>query len=246
MEQSHTLTHPDGTAIDCRHTPGKSPGVVFMGGFLSDMNGEKARAFCADAAAHGRMATRFDYRGHGHSPIPFQDCVLGDWLADARLVLDRLATGPQWLVGSSMGGWLALCLAQERPEQVAGVLTIACAVDFTRTMIEDRLDDAHRALLATEGWLPHHSSITGRDYKITRRLIEEARAHTLLPGPIRYKGPVRMFHGLRDVDIPVETSQAVMAALQSNDVTLTLIKDGDHRLTQAGDIQRMLQDLPLH
>ena len=234
------LRRDDGAAIAYHHRRGAAPGVVFCTGFKSDMQGGKALALDAHCRSKGQQFTRFDYRGHGQSSGDFIDCTVGDWLADTLAVLDRVTEGPQIVVGSSMGGWIALLAARARPERVAGVVGIAAGVDLTRRLW-DRIDDSTREILRRQGVWMRPSEYDPAGYPITMRLIEEGRRHLLLPGPIPFDGPVRLLHGQRDDAVPWQLSLEIAAALSGGDVEVTLVKDGDHRLSRDQDIARLLR-----
>lgn len=235
-----TLYRDNGAAIAYHHTPGTTPGVIFCTGFRSNMQGGKALALEENCRSRGQEFTRFDYQGHGQSSGEFTDCTIGTWLADTLDVLDKLASGPQILVGSSMGGWVALLAACARPERVAGFVGIAAAVDLTRRLW-DRIDEATRTLLRTEGLWMRPSEYEEAGYPITMRLIEEGRNHLLLPGPIPFAGPVRLLHGQRDDAVPWELSLETARALASESVEIILVKDGDHRLSRDEDLARLLR-----
>lgn len=225
-----------GATIAYRHTPGRSPGIVFFGGFMSDMTGTKAVALEAWAVGRGLAFTRFDYQGHGASSGRFEDGTVGTWADDALAVLDRVTHGPQVLVGSSMGGWIMLLAALRRPERVAGLVGIAPAPDFTEDLIWNGLTDEARAELLRDGRWYRPSQYFDDPKPVTLALIEEGRSHLLLRGPIRFDGPVRLLHGMADPDVPWRTSLRLADALTSTDVRVTLIKDGDHRLSRDQDI----------
>jgi pimeloyl-ACP methyl ester carboxylesterase len=230
-----------GTTIAYRRTAGRNPGLVFLGGFRSDMTGIKATALEAWARATGRAFIRFDYQGHGASGGEWEQGCIGQWRDDALAVLDRLTEGPQILVGSSMGGWIALLVALARPERVAGLLGIAPAPDFTERMIRSRLGPDQLAALDRDGRFIAPSAYDPAGYPITRHLLDEATAHLLLPGPIPLTCPVRLLHGQRDPDIPWRTSLELADALEGDDVRVVLVKDGDHRLSREADIALMLR-----
>jgi pimeloyl-ACP methyl ester carboxylesterase len=221
--------------------PGASarPGIVFLGGFASDMGGTKATALAAHCRARGLALLRFDYRGHGASSGRFADGTIGAWREDALAALDGLTQGPQILVGSSMGGWIMLLLAIARPERVAGLVGIASAPDFTERLVRPALAPAQAALLAERGRLEVPSEY-GPPLVITAALLEEGRRHLLLDRPLPFRGPVRLLHGLADRDVPWTLSQAILERLAGEDLVLTLIKDGDHRLSRPQDLARIL------
>jgi pimeloyl-ACP methyl ester carboxylesterase len=216
-------------------TPGREPGVVFFGGFASDMTGTKALALEAAAIARGRAFLRFDYRGHGQSGGIFADSTIGDWLNDGLAAFDTLTQGPQIVIGSSMGGWIALKLATLRAERVKSLIGIAAAPDFTERLIWQKLPAAARAAMLSEGALYPPSSY-GDPVPITLKLIEEGRAHLMLDRPIAIAGKVRLLHGQRDPEVPWELSLEIAQKIESDDVRVTLIKDGDHRLSRPQDI----------
>lgn len=233
------LTRDEGGRIASRSTPGKAPGVMFLGGFKSDMTGTKAIALEAHCRAAGRAFVRFDYAGHGESSGRFEEGTIGRWAADAIAVLDRVAQGPQVLVGSSMGGWIMLLAALARPGRVAGLVGVAAAPDFTEDLMWARLSEEARGRLMAEG-VYHNPAEHGEDpYPITRALIEEGREHLLLRGAIGIDCPVRLIHGMADEDVPWEVSLRLCEALRSGDVSLALVKGGDHRLSGPGDIERL-------
>lgn len=231
----HSLTR-DGATIAYRHTAGSGPGILFCCGFMSDMEGTKALALEEWAAAAGHAFTRFDYQGHGQSSGRFEEGCIGLWADDALAVLDRATEGPQVVVGSSMGGWMALLLALRRPERVAGLVGVAPAPDFTEDLMWDVFGDAERRAIMEEGVLLRPSDYGPEPQPITRALIEDGRKHLLLRGPIGFEGPVRLLHGMRDPDVPWRVSLTIAERLASEDVRITLVKDGDHRLSRPQDI----------
>jgi pimeloyl-ACP methyl ester carboxylesterase len=223
------------SSIAYRRTPGKPPGIIFLGGFMSDMTGTKATRLERFARAQGHGFVRFDYTGHGASSGDSAAGTIGRWRDDALAVLDRLTEGPQILVGSSMGAWIALLLALARPDRVGGLATIAAAPDFTADLIEARLGPAQHAALARDGWFAAPSAY-GPPYRIGRALLEDGRRHLLLRGPIAIAAPARLLHGMADPDVPWRTSLTLAERLAGRDVRLTLIKDGDHRLSRESDL----------
>ena len=220
-----------------RH-PGRGPEVMFLGGFASDMTGTKALYLEAHCRAAGRAFTRFDYRGHGASSGRFVDGTIGDWTADALAVLDRVVEGPVVLVGSSMGGWIMLLVALARPERVKGLVGIATAPDFTERLIRGVLTAEQAAVLAREGVLLQ-SSDYGEPLPITARLLDEGREHLLLDAPIAIGCPVHLLHGQADRDVPFGLALELADRLESRQVTLELVKDGDHRLSREADLRRL-------
>lgn len=225
-----TLALPGGLSIAYRRTPGRTPGLVFLSGFMSDMSGSKATHLEAYARRQGRAFVRFDYMGHGLSSGRFVEGSIGHWGNDALAVLDLLTEGPQVLVGSSMGGWLMLLVALSRPERIAGLVGLAAAPDFTEDLIWDELGPAERQRLMAEGFLEQPSTY-GEPYLITRHLVEEGRNHLVLRSPIPLRCPLRLLHGTADNDVPFDRSLMLLDALDSEDVELTLVKNAGHRLS---------------
>jgi pimeloyl-ACP methyl ester carboxylesterase len=222
-----------------RHVPGKAPGVLFCGGFTSDISGTKAlalEAFCREA---GRAFTRFDYSGHGASSGNFATGTIGGWCADALAIVDRVTDGPLLVVGSSMGGWIMLLVALARPERVAGLIGVAAAPDFTEDLLLAQATPEQRRSLAEQGYWMQPSVYGGEPYPVTRRLIEEARQQLLLRDAIPITCPVHLLHGQRDADVPWQTALRLTERLESEDVTLELIKAGDHRLSTPREIARI-------
>ena len=214
---------------------GRAPTVVFLPGFASDMEGEKARFVAAFCAARGQAVLRFDYSGHGASDGHFEEGTIGRWRHDALDVIDALSDGPLLLIGSSMGGWLALLVALARAPRLAGLIGIAAAPDFTEALIWAAMPFAARETLMREGRIMAPSAY-GPPTPITRALIEEGRRHLLLEGPIALTAPVRLLHGQADPDVPWELSLRLAERITGGDVTVTLIKDGDHRLSRPADL----------
>ena len=212
---------------------------MFLAGFRSDMTGTKATRLDRFCATRGQAYLRFDYQGHGESTTAFEHCTIGLWLEDALAALDQASEGRQILVGSSMGAWIALLAALRRPNRVAGLVCIAPAVDFTENLLWPRLGAAGQQRLLENGALTIPSAYDPQGYVITRRLIDEGREHLLLPGPIALPVPVRLLHGMADADVPWQFSRRLAASLAGGDVVLTLIKDGDHRLSRHQDLVRL-------
>ena len=225
--------------IAYRAMDGTSPGVMFCGGFMSDMTGTKATALEAHCRSTGRAFVRFDYAGHGESGGAFRDGTIGSWRDDALAVLDRVAMGPQILVGSSMGGWIVLLLALARPERVAGLVGVAAAPDFTEDLIWSTADDETRRTLAETGEIVMPCDYGEDPYPITMRLIEEGRDHLLLRAPIALTRPIHLLQGMRDEDVPWRTALQIAERVESERVTVELIKDGDHRLSRDEDLARL-------
>ncbi|MFO1047805.1 MAG: alpha/beta fold hydrolase [Geminicoccaceae bacterium] len=233
-----TLNRDDGPPLAFAHTSGRPPTVVFLTGFRSDMSGAKALHLERHCVKAGRAFLRFDYRGHGRSGGRFEEACIGDWCRDVLAMLDRVVAGRVVLVGSSMGGWLMLLAALARPERIAGLVGIAAAPDFTLDLIEKRLTPADRAALERDGVLLPPSAY-GEPIPITRRLLEEGRAHLLLDRPIALACPIHLLHGQLDPDVPWQTALRLAAAIEGGGVTVELVKDGDHRLSRDEDLRRI-------
>ena len=230
------LEMPDGRRIAYRRTPGAAPGVVFLGGFRSDMSGTKASHLEDWARARGQGFLRFDYTGHGLSSGDFEAGGIGDWARDAADALGALTAGPQILVGSSMGGWIALLLARRMPERVAGLVGIAAAPDFTEDSMWAGFDDAQRRLLAETGRIELPSEYSDDPYPITARLIEDGRRHLVLRGPLVLPFPVRLLQGMADVDVPPAVALRLAEHASCADLRLTLVKGADHRFSAPAEL----------
>lgn len=234
------LTREDGSMIAYRHTAGKSPGVMFLTGFKSDMQGGKATALEEYCVHKGRAFTRFDYFGHGESSGAFEDGTIGRWADDAVAVLDQVAEGPQVLVGSSMGGWIMLLAALGRPEQIAGLVGIAAAPDFTRDLIPQALTPDQLKALDQQGYCDIPNCYDDQEpYRIRKSLLDEGDQHLLLTGKIALDIPVRLIHGIEDQDVPWQTALKLMECLDSADVEVQFVKGGDHRLSEPHDLDRL-------
>lgn len=207
------------------------PGVIFCGGFMSDMEGSKATFLEQQCAARGQGFVRFDYAGHGASDGYFTDSTIGSWLQDAETILTHVATGPQIVIGSSMGGWIALMLALKHPDLVKGLIGIAAAPDFTQEMYDDLFDEAQKRQLAEEG-LIYLPSDYGEPYPITEQLIEEGRNHLLLnKDAIDIACPAHFLHGKGDTVVPWEKSLRIKDLMTSADVSVDFVDAGDHSLS---------------
>lgn len=233
--------------IAVRARAGSGPGLFWLGGFNSDMRGTKALALDAWAAEHGRACIRFDYSGHGESGGAFVDGTIGRWLEESIAVFEQFAQGPQVLIGSSMGGWMALLLARAIAKReaaaaaLAGLVLIAPAPDFTEQLMWNSFSDEIREEIRTRGvWMRPSEYGDGTAYPITRALIEEGRNHLLLGSAIEVGCPVRILQGAKDPDVPWQHAFALAHRLPAEDVVLTMIQDGDHRLSRPQDIARIL------
>src|SRR6202790_1600435 len=232
-------------SIAVRARAGGGPGLFWLGGFNSDMRGTKALALDAWAAERGRACVRFDYSGHGESGGAFIDGTIGRWLEESVAVFEHFCAGPQVVIGSSMGGWMALLLAREMAKHagsrasLAGLALIAPPPDFTELLMWNGFSPEVKTQIETEGvWL--RPSQYGEPYPITRALIEEGRTHLLLGSAIEAGCPVRILQGAQDPDVPWQHAFALAHRLPSDDVVLTMIQDGDHRLSRPQDIARII------
>ena len=207
------------------------PGLIFLGGFRSDMSGTKALWLENWARERGRTCLRFDYRGHGTSSGTFEEGCIGDWADDAAEVLTRLTEGPQVLVGSSMGGWIALLLAKRYPERVAGLVGIAAAPDFTEDSLWAGFSAEERRALERDGRVERPSAYSDEPYVYTRRLIEDGRRHLVLRDPLRLGVPVRLLQGTADEDVDRSVALRLLDHIDGPDVRLTLVRGADHRFS---------------
>ncbi len=236
----------DKRRIAVRKRPGSGPGLVWLGGFKSDMGGTKAVALDQWAQTQGRACLRFDYSGHGESGGRFADGTISRWLAESLAVFTACCEGPQVLVGSSMGGWIALLLARELRRApsptatVAGMVLIAPAVDFTEALMWKRFPDEIKREIETTGAWSRPSQYSDEPYLITKGLIEDGRNHLMLGGLIETGCPVRILQGVQDPDVPWSHAVELVSRLAQDDVVLSLVKDGDHRLSRPEDIERLL------
>ncbi|MEO0961742.1 MAG: alpha/beta hydrolase [Pseudomonadota bacterium] len=242
------LTRPDGETLAFQAREGVGPTVVWFGGFKSDMTGTKATALDDWAKERGQAFIRFDYFGHGASSGDFTDGTIGRWLEDGLHVLQDLAPGPVVLVGSSMGGWLSLLAARAlqaagEGDRLKGMVLIAPAPDFTEKLMWAGFSDEIRRTIMDEGQYNQPSEYDDEPYIITRRLIEEGRDHLILDKPIPVTCSVRILQGMCDDDVPWQHALMLVEALQGDDVTYTLVKSGDHRLSTPADIVRLHQAL---
>lgn len=235
--------------IAVRAREGKSPGLFWLGGFMSDMKGTKAEALDRWAQAEGRACVRFDYSGHGESGGNFTAGTIGRWLEESLTVYVRFAQGPQVVIGSSMGGWLGLLLArelrkrQEKKESaapLAGMVLIAPAVDFTEELMWKNFSNAVKREIEDKGVWMRPSEYSEGPYPITKRLIEDGRMHLMLGGLIETGCPVHILQGVQDPDVPWRHAVELVSRFARDDVVLTLIKDGDHRLSRPEDIERLI------
>ena len=236
---------PPARRIAVRLREGKGPGLIWLGGFKSDMKGNKAQAIDRWAARQGRACLRFDYSGHGESSGDFRDGTIGGWLEESLAVYTRFAQGPQVLIGSSMGGWIALLLARALREKkagppIAGMVLVAPAVDFTEELMWKHFPDAIKREIEDKGLWLRPSDYDESPYPITKELIEDGRKHLMLGGLIEPGCPVHILQGVKDPDVPWRHAVELVSRFARDDVVLTLIKDGDHRLSRPEDIERLI------
>lgn len=241
----HYITTPEGRKIAYDFIDGKQPGVVFLGGYMSDMGATKATYLYNWAKECGRAYVRFDYSGHGASSGEFIDGTISDWAADARVVFSKLCQGPQILVGSSMGGWIALLLARQMTSRIAAIVTIAGAPDFTEECMWNSFDQKTRETLMREGQIVMQCDYDD-DYVITRKIIEDGRKNFVLRNALKCPFPVRILHGSADKDVPPFIAERLFYHLEGDDIRMHLIKGADHRFSSPSNLaflRRELEDL---
>lgn len=236
---------PPARVIAVRTREGKNPGLFWLGGFKSDMKGTKAEALDRWADQEGRACVRFDYSGHGDSGGAFTDGTISRWLEESITVYVTFARGPQVIIGSSMGGWLALLLARALCERqgaapIAGMVLIAPAVDFTEELMWKQFPDSTKREIEQKGVWMRPSEYGNDPYPITRGLIEDGRKHLLLGGLIETRCPVHILQGVQDPDVPWRHAVELVSRFSRDDVVITLVKDGDHRLSRPEDIERLI------
>ena len=231
--------------IAVRHAPGSTPGIVWLGGYKSDMMGTKAQALADWTAKEGRAFLRHDYSGHGESGGAFADGTISKWLCESLAVFRKFSNGPQILVGSSMGAWIALRMAQELrktgDDRIAGLVLLAPAPDFTVELIEPTLTGAQKTDLEQKGFFEEQSEYSAEPYVYTRALIEDGRKNRVMAGPIDTHCPVHVLQGVADADVPVSHALKLVSLLPADDVTLSLIPDGDHRLSRPQDLDMLVR-----
>ncbi|HEV2748092.1 MAG TPA: alpha/beta hydrolase [Allosphingosinicella sp.] len=236
MDDIRQLEIGDGLRLAYRYRPGRGPVLVFLPGYMSDMEGGKATALDSWAASEGRAMLRFDYAGCGASDGDFETQTLANWRGDALAMIDEVAQGEVVLVGSSMGGWLMLLAALARPERVAGLVGIAPAPDFTAWGFSQE----QKLAILREGRLEEPSPHADRPYVTTRAFWESGETLRLLHAPIAVDCSVRLLHGQADADVPWANTLELVKRLRSADVQATFIKDGDHRLSRERDIALLI------
>jgi pimeloyl-ACP methyl ester carboxylesterase len=233
---------PSGYPIAFEQSAGEGVGVVFIHGFRSDKNGSKALALHGFCQEHNIPFTRFDCFAHGETKGDFLKFTIGHALADTLEILDHVATGPQILIGSSMGGWVMLCAALERKAQILGLIGVAAAPDFTESF-PTKMTPEERLQMEEEGVIWRMSEYWGREVPTTKQLFEEAKAHLLMDHPIPYDGLVHLLQGQRDEDVPWPLALEIAEKLTSPAVNVTFIKDGDHRLSRPEDMRLLFASL---
>lgn len=230
MSEAQYLTTKTGRRIAYHQTAGQGPGVVFLGGLRSDMTGSKALYLQDVVQKQGRAFLRFDYSGHGQSSGRFQDGAIGDWFEDAFAAL-ALTEGPQILIGSSMGGWMALLLARAHPSRVAGLIGVAAAPDFTEDGMWAGFDENQRKMLLATGEIALKSDYSDDPTVITRRMIDDGRNHLVLRTPLALPFPTRLLQGTDDADVPPSVALALLNHAIGPDIQLNLVKGADHRFS---------------
>jgi pimeloyl-ACP methyl ester carboxylesterase len=241
--EPETIEREDGATIAYHRIPGKLPGVVFLTGYMSDMTGGKALSLEHFCRARGLAYLRFDYFGHGASSGTFTNASIGRWADDAVFALDHLTEGPQVLVGSSLGGWIMTLAAMRRPERIVGLLGIAVAPDFTEHLVDMLLTTDERAILERVGVVQIANPDGREPTPVTKSIIEEGRNHLVLHDEIPLDCPVRLIHGMRDADVPWQTSVRLAECLRSAHVEITLVKEAAHRLSEPEDLERLCKTL---
>ena len=237
-----TLDTPQRRRIAYNRLEGNGPCVVFLGGLKSDMEGTKALHLEAWARAGGRAFLRFDYSGHGQSSGDFTEGAIGDWAEDAQAAITALTAGPVVLVGSSMGGWISLLMAKRLGAKLAGLVTIAAAPDFTEDSMWDGFDEAQKAALMEEGQVALPSEY-GDPYIITRRLVEDGRAHLVLREPLALPYRVRFLQGTADADVDMSVALRLLDHAEGDDIRLTLVKGADHRFSTPKELDLIVESL---
>jgi len=236
----------DARNIAVRHRRGKSPGLVWLGGYRSDMLGTKAEALDEWASGNGHACSRHDYSGHGESGGEFTDGTISRWLEESLAVLGAYSEGPQILVGSSMGAWVALRMAQElakrgESERLHALLLLAPAPDFTHELMLPELTDDMKAQLQSRGYMEEPSEYSDEPNIFTKALFDDGEKNRVMTGPIETGCPVHIIQGMQDPDVPYTHVLKLIEFLPSDSVTMTLVKDGDHRLSRDEDIAILLR-----
>ena len=237
------LEKADGARIAYHKLIGNSPGLIFFGGFASDMTGTKALAIEQYARTCGQAFLRFDYQGHGQSSGDFSKGTIGTWLSDSLAIIDSQTTGPQILIGSSMGGWISLLAALERPERIVGLVGIASAPDFTEDLMWNKFEQSIKNTLLEDEIYYEPTEYNDAPYIITLPLIKDGRSRLVLREKLMIHIPIRLLHGLSDADVPYQLSVRLAEHVEAEDVEVILIKDGDHRLSKEKELKALMQQI---
>jgi pimeloyl-ACP methyl ester carboxylesterase len=243
MANLHFLSIDQSSHIAYRRLTGKTPGVVFLCGHGSDMDGSKALEIEVWARNNGRSFLRFDYQGHGQSSGNFLDGNISSWTNDCLTVLDQLTDGPQILVGSSLGGWLMLNVALARPERICALVGIAAAPDFTEDLLWTEFDAAQRRAIEADGKIALPNPYSDEPVVYPWHLITDGRQKLRLTGALEINIPVRLLHGMADHEVPWQTATRIAECLTSSDVEIMLIKDAGHRFSEPGQLALLTDTL---
>tara|TARA_Y100000588_G_scaffold392640_1_gene505301 strand:+ start:994 stop:1743 length:750 start_codon:yes stop_codon:yes gene_type:complete len=233
----------DGVQLAYNRTVGQSPGVVFLGGYMSDMTGTKALSLERFCQENNQSFVRFDYRGHGASSGSLKRSTITAWTTDALAIIDSLTEGPQILVGSSMGGWIMILAALARKNLISALVGVAAAPDFTERLLEEELSEEQLLELNRAGSTHIYSPYSEEPYLFTKLLLEDGQANLVLGETINFECPVRLLHGLKDSSVPWQTSIKLAEALNTTDVEVTLIKHGDHRLSDPASLDSLIEKI---
>jgi len=242
------LTKADGTRLAYVYSPASDQGaglptVMFCGGFKSDMMGKKATYFEAQCRARGQAYVRFDYAGHGMSDGAFKEGTIGDWFGDALAVFDEIIDGPVVIVGSSMGGWIALLLAEARAERIKGLIGVAAAPDFTVRLYEEELSDEHRAAISDQGYVEIPNDYGDEPYVFTQALFDDGKQNLVLDRNHTHDYSITLFHGLRDATVPKEVPMAIKDRYSGGPLDVVYIDDGDHSLSRPQDLEVLMAEI---
>lgn len=237
------LSHPDGSRVAYGHLPGSGPGIMFCGGFNSDMQGNKVLALEKACAEAGRQFTRFDYRGHGISSGRLEDFAITDWLADTELVFKELALGPVIIVGSSMGAWIASLMIKKHPQWFRGFVSVAGAPDFTEQLMLPQLAEELKTRLSAGETVHVPTEYDDRGYPIKQRLLDDGRNHLVLTEKLGVSCPVCLLHGMEDKTVPWQHAVKFLEMLDGDHVRLQLIKRGDHRLSEPDQLRLLIEEV---
>ena len=241
LQDCQTLRVGDKRTVAYHQYDGKSPGVIFLGGLMSDMSGTKALALEAHCRKVNRAFIRFDYIGHGQSSGAFSDGTIGEWLANSLAIIDNIARGQQILVGSSMGGWQMLLVARERKERVSGLVGIAAAPDFTEELMWNKFSESEKEQIRRDGIMYLPSEYGEQGLPVSLKLIEDGRDHLILDSsPLDIVCPVHLIHGMCDNEVPWQTALRIQDKLNGSNIAVTLVKNGDHRLNEEADLNRLM------